>query len=100
MSNTEIEYILWLSKRLVHKYHEDPKIATEVERILFKNQTEIKFYSQIFPSISKYIDDVVLNLHKIKSIYSNLNSTHENRTTHQIKNANDLFENLDMKSLT
>jgi len=100
MLNKDKEYILWLCKRLVYRYNEDPNILLNIESILEKNQTEINFYRQTHRLINKSINDAICNLNHIKTSYDvSIKETQKNYEQQSANNTNNTFENLDIKKL-
>lgn len=102
MSDNDIQTILWLAKRLVYKYKEDPKIVSTIENILVKEQKEINKYKHICDSNYKNMDIIIDGLNKIKS-YNTITETVVIGTelkSSSIDNANELFENFDFNQLT
>jgi len=100
MTSRDREYILWLSKRLINKYKEDPKIYDNVVAILDKDQKQLAFYQQTHSYIDKYISASIDNLDQIRSSYKlsivDTNKQYSSQTT--IK-TNEMFENLDLNTI-
>jgi hypothetical protein len=100
MNKKNREYILWLCKRLVYRYNEDPKILLEIQKILEQNEQELFFCRQTHYSISKSIDVAVQNLQAIKNNYgASLITAKKQFTESQIQKTNEIFENFDIKSI-
>ena len=100
MLNKDKEYILWLCKRLVYRYNEDPQILLNVESILEKNQTEIGFYRKTHNEINCSIEDAINNLEKIKlSYHSSAENAKKQYIQKQTEKTNSTFENLDVTKL-
>lgn len=100
MLNKDKEYILWLCKRLVYRYNEDPQILLNVESILEKNQTEIGFYRKTHNEINCSIESAIENLDKIRSSYkTSAQNTQKTYLEKKINQINTTFENLDIKKI-
>jgi hypothetical protein len=96
MSTKEIEYILWLSKRLVHKYGENPEIINNITDILQRNHNNIIIYQTICNNIVQYIN----SLSKKISVSENTVTTNNSVSNIQrIEKINSDFENLDLDKL-
>lgn len=100
MNKKSSEYIIWLCKRLVYKYNEDPKILLEIQKILEQNEQELVFCRQTHRSISNSIDIAVQNLQTIKNNYgASLVNARQEFAESQIQKTNKTFENFDIKSI-
>lgn len=100
MLNKDKEYILWLCKRLVYRYNEDPQTILNVESILEKNQTEISFYRETHNKINSSIAEAMNNLEGIRLSYrSSAENTKEQHLQKQTEKTNYTFENLDIDKL-
>jgi len=96
----DASYLLWLSKRLVYKYKEDPKTIKVVEEIINRNKYELDFYKKIQTSLHKHIDTSITSLEEIKKYYQT-SVTNANKEYFQSKlnNTNKTFENFDFDKL-
>jgi len=100
MTKQDIGYILWLCKRLVNRYKEDPKIYENVASILEKNQKQLSFYEQTHSNIDKYIAESISNLDNIRSSYrSSIIETNKKYIETTNNKTNEMFENLDFNQV-
>jgi len=97
MLDKNLEYILWLTKRLVYKYKEDPQIVKTVENILINNQKELIFYKKTHESIDNFLKASLHNLSEIHSEYTiGLKNKEKEFSKDSLKHKSDLFENLNL----
>lgn len=82
MLQQDIEYILWLCKRMVYKYDESSDIIKKVENILNNYNNELSLYKEF------YLE------HR-----PNTNNHKEILNTQTINNINSIFENIDLSRL-
>lgn len=100
MLDEKSEYILWLTKRLVYKYKEDPQIVNVVENILIENQSQLSFYKKTHDSIDKFLKASIHNLSEIHSEYNlGLKNKEEEVNKVKLETKNEVFENLDLDNL-
>lgn len=100
MLDQKSEYILWLTKRLVYKYNEDPQIINEVENILNENQSKLSFYRDSHELINKSLK---ASIHNLSEIYSEYSLKIQNKETQYSKKSieikNEIFQDLDLNEL-
>ena len=100
MLKKDQDYILWIVKRLVYKYNEDPKLILNIESILDKNQTELNFYRNTHCSINNEINNAINNLNKIKTSYlTSIKNTQKEYEQNILHKKNTTFEELDINKL-
>ena len=99
MLDKNLEYILWLTKRLVYKYKEDPQIVNTVEDILINNQNELMFYKKTHESIDNFLKSSLRNLSEIHSEYTGLKNKEKEFSKDSLKNKSDVFENLNLDDI-
>lgn len=96
----DASYLLWLSKRLVYKYKEDPKTIKVVEEIINRNKYELDFYKKIQTSLHKHIDTSITSLEEIKKYYrTSVTNANKEYFQSKLNNTNNAFENFDFDKL-
>ncbi len=65
MNKEDIEYLLWIAKRLVYRYQEEQDIIDKTETILKNWQKTFVSYKNTEESIEKYTSSIIENLVKI-----------------------------------
>jgi hypothetical protein len=94
----QFNYLLWLCKRLVYKYNEDPQIIKTVEEILQKCQSEISFYRQTHQCINQKLDEAIGSLNQIKTSYAqSISNANKDYSENKIKESSTFFEQLDIE---
>lgn len=82
MKQEDVEYILWLSKRLVYRYKEDENIIDKVEHILKLWKEEYVKSNHHKEFIDKHINILLENIAKITQ-YKICYNEHEPKTVTQ-----------------
>lgn len=100
MSNKDAAYLLWLCKRLVFKYREDPKTIKIVEEIINRSNYELDFYKRIQVNLYDHINTSINSLEEIKKYYRNsANQANKEYGVSTINSRNKVFENLDLNNI-
>lgn len=105
MQKRDADFLVWIAKRLVYKYKENPDIINVVQNIVNDNTLDESVYKNLFLDIHATIDQVVQNLSEQNQIFMSkfqeqqekLPITNTNIST--ISSTNSLFENLDLSKL-
>lgn len=100
MIQNDSEFLLWIAKRLVHKYKENPDIINVVENIIYKYGLEKKTYQDIFTEIHTNIEQTISDLNKTNRLFlDKFNTAKENLQQIEIIEKNSIFENIDLNKL-
>lgn len=100
MSNRDNEFLLWIAKRLVHKYGESKDLLTIVETIVKKNDlildTLQKNQNSILSDLTSSID---LSMKVLTQSKNNINQLHQDLGKLKINAVTNTFEDLDISKL-
>lgn len=102
MNKEDIEYILWISKRLVYRYGEEQDIINKAESIIKNWQTTFAEYKNREESIEKYTSDIITNLVKIGSFNKEFRKNikeEQKQVSSEVISSGVIFENLDFDDI-
>jgi hypothetical protein len=102
MNKEDIEYILWIAKRLVYRYQEEQDIIDKTERIIKDWQKTFTEFKNKEESIEKYTSDIISNLVKIGSFNKEFRKNIEeekNQVSSKVMSSGVAFENLDFDDI-
>jgi len=100
MQKNDSDFLIWISKRLVYKYKENPDIIAIIENIIKKYDLEKSTYQDIFFNVHTNISEIINNLTLTNKIFFNkFNEAKEKLEKLEIIQINNTFENLDIDQL-
>jgi hypothetical protein len=102
MNKEDIEYILWIAKRLAYRYREEQDIIDKTETILKNWQKTFAEYKNKEESIEKYTSDIIGNLIKIGSFNKEFRKNIQEEESHvssKVISSGVAFENLDFDDI-
>jgi hypothetical protein len=102
MNKEDIEYLLWIAKRLVYRYQEEQDIIDKTETILKNWQKTFVSYKNKEESIEKYTSSIIENLVKIGTFNQEFRENLEKekkKEFSQVVCSGVAFENLDFDDI-
>lgn len=102
MDKKDIEYILWIAKRLVYRYQEEQDVINKTECILKNWQKTFAEYKNKEDSIEKCTSNIINNLVKISSFNKELCKNIEQQKADiftEVTSSGVAFENLDFDDI-
>lgn len=101
MNTKDSDFLLWMAKRLVYKYRENPDLILVVNKIIdgcsVKTDIYEDFFNSISVSITNIVDNINQNKHDINNSFAKIQQKikQEQNSVSQIST----FDNLDVESL-
>lgn len=100
MHQRDSDFLLWIAKRLVYKYRENPDIVNVVENIITKHGLEQSSYQEIFIDIHSEITGIVDRLSSTNNLFmSKINDANKKLEENRVIKINSSFENLNIDEL-
>jgi len=100
MLNKDLQFLQWISQRLVNKYNEDPKIVLHINDLISRLNTEISTYKELRTVINESVTCSIRNLQEI--LNHNNSATlliREKISEDRIKQNAETFESLEIDKI-
>jgi hypothetical protein len=100
MQQRDSDFLIWIAKRLVYKYKENPDIISIIENIIHKYGLEQSTYQDIFFDVHSNLESIISNLVSTNQIFGEkFNHAKEKLEQLELIKTNGIFENLDVEQL-
>ena len=100
MTESDKEFLLWIGKRLVYKYRENPEILSIIENIIEKSNSEQSIYHNFFLDTHNTLGKIITDMIKVNKTFSKQFFNAKDQISQpQIEKVNDIFENIDISQM-
>lgn len=97
MQQRDSEFLIWIAKRLVYKYKENPDIISVIENIIHKYDLEKSIYQDMFFNVHTDLESIISNLVSTNQLLFDKFNGSKNKS--ELIKTNSIFENLDVEQL-
>jgi hypothetical protein len=95
------DFLIWMAKRLVYKYRENPDIIKVVDQIISSCSVKNDIYEDFITDISSSIENIIESINQNKQALNNsfLKIQQKIKTKQENILQNSTFDDLDVESL-